>query len=173
MVNPIIRIAKFITRKIKSGIRLASWKYLNVESKTTLIIDAKSPLNVTKNKSAAGINNNPKKIYFLYLTEAGSSIKFITYKYARMLIISKNTDEIISSTGDLTIPHPNADEKFAASTRGPVIRLEGNPTMNITALKTTQYKIKSSNLSERYLIELNSFLNPNATKNNASARSMD
>jgi hypothetical protein len=126
-----------------------------------------------KNKSAAGINTKPNNRYFLYLTEAESSIKFITDKYVRILMISKNPDEIINSIGDLTMPHPKADEKFPASTRGPDIKLEGNPTINITALKTIQYKIKISSLSERYLIELNSFRKPNAMKNNASARRID
>ena len=138
MVSPIMRTAKFITRKIKSGIRLASWKYLRVESNITLFIEANNPLNVMKNSSAKGINKNAKNINFLNLTDFGSLIKLITYKYVRILIINRNTEEIISSIGDLTIPQANADEKFAESTKGPPSRLEGNPTINITALKTVQ-----------------------------------
>ena len=52
-------------------------------------------------------------------------------------------EDIISSTGDFTIPHPKAEEKFAGSTRGPSRKFEGNPTIKITALNKTAVKHKN------------------------------
>jgi hypothetical protein len=39
------------------------------------------------------------------------------------------TEDIKSSTGDLTIPQAKADEKFAGSTNGPSSELDGKPTI--------------------------------------------
>jgi len=124
---------KFIAKDGKSGRIFGSLKYRIVESKMILLIAALNPLMI-------------KKI----ITDKGRAIKYPKYLclifweerryflvYLNICTDANTTKRIVvkNSIGDFTIPHPNADEKYDGSDNEPFIKLDGNPTTKIIALR--------------------------------------
>src|SRR3972149_1019205 len=131
--KPSIRTFKFINSISGLGRGVGSLKYLIVESKITLLIEALNPLiKYRKPISNPGVTKIFKN-HHLFV--------FSVFEYKKVYlntsnpIIIRNKFVIKNSMGDFTSPHAKVDEKFAGSTIGPDKNREGKSTRKINTLK--------------------------------------